>query len=83
MHRGSDGQIAIEMVLLLAFFLFIAITISSLLRNQQILQKVIQAPWAALSGMIEHGMWQPPTPQAMALHPNSINRQRSLRGDTP
>jgi hypothetical protein len=80
MGPGESGQVIVETVLLLALVGIIAYSASEFFRSSQPLQKVIQAPWANLAGMIENGMWSPVDANSKNLHPNSYIRHWSLAG---
>lgn len=51
------GQVTVEFVLLLTFFVIIATVISNNIRAGNWAEKLVKTPWSYLSGMIESGAW--------------------------
>jgi hypothetical protein len=76
--KNQRGQLAVEMVLLLALTVAIFMAVSSIFRQKEILAMFVAKPWSNIASMIQNGVWQPGQ-----LHPNSSERFASVRGDPP
>lgn len=74
----QSGQALIEYILLLAVMLMAWNLVRSGLEEMQLVRRVTQGPWAAMSGMIESGVLVPPD-QARATHPSHIDRGVSVQ----
>ncbi|MEK6555252.1 MAG: hypothetical protein AABZ31_08430 [Bdellovibrionota bacterium] len=74
--KSQRGQIAVEMVLLIALSIGIFIGISSIFREKQYFASILSKPWTAISAMIQDGVWIPGE-----LHPNHRNRWVSVDGE--
>ena len=81
--KNKKGQAAVEMVLILSIFLFIAIFISTVLEDAEVGKKIINRPWKVISGMIESGTWEVNnTNDQHPLHPVTFeNRRLSVEGE--
>jgi hypothetical protein len=74
-HRG---QILIESVLMMVVLLGLLFTGTRMLRDNEVIAKLISGPWILIAGMVENGQWKP-VAQARANHPNSIGRHYSQK----
>ena len=80
--KNKKGQAAVEMVLILSIFLFIAMFISTRLEEAEVGKKIINRPWNVISGMIESGTWQANQGNDVhPLHPIKRNRRLSVEGE--
>lgn len=80
-RRSSEsGQMTIEMVLMVTILFGLIVTITGLIKQQQILAAVVEGPWASMQGMIEDGVWQP-AGSSKAGHPSLRRRHRSYEGE--
>ncbi|MEM7647490.1 MAG: hypothetical protein AAF203_11310 [Pseudomonadota bacterium] len=80
--RSEAGQITIEAVLVLTILVSTIFAGTNLMRDQQILSRMVQGPWSYMAGMIENGFWAPPQ-AGRSKHPNHITRHGSPQGDAP
>lgn len=78
--KRNSGQITIEAVLIFALIGIVFILASQYFRGAGLVQAAVAGPWAHLQGMIEAGVWAPPS-QARPLHPNNPVRQKTVAGD--
>ena len=67
-HSNKKGQLAVEMVLLLALVVGIFVAVSATFRSEQLVARTIATPWTHLAGMIQNGVWGP-REDGMTLHP--------------
>lgn len=74
--KSQNGQMAVEMVLLLALLVAMFITVASIFREKEILAMFVARPWANIASMIQNGVWRPGQ-----LHPARFERVTSVRGD--
>lgn len=70
---NNKGQFVIEAVLIMTVTLGFFMWGSKKLRDDKFLANLIGGPWEKVSGMIEAGVWEPPS-KARNLHPNQIDR---------
>lgn len=75
---NHKGQFVIEAVLLMTVTMAIVMWSSKKLREDRFIANLIGGPWEKVSGMIEAGVWEPPS-KARSLHPNQ--KQRSITFD--
>lgn len=78
---NQKGQMATEMILMLAIFIVSMYFVSQQFVQRGFLKTLVQGPWEQLSGMIECGMWDSPE-SARPYHPNNHDRHASLLGDS-
>ena len=78
--RNRSGQIAIEMVLVLALLVGFSVFVGNELRNQNFIANLVSKPWVSLAGMIQNGVWGP-SQDTMIQHPNNFSRVTSPEGD--
>ncbi len=74
--KNNKGQTVVEAVLLIAVFVLVATTVSRQFRDNQLLARVISGPWDSLSGMIQNGVWSPPS-ESDVSHPGHLERRLS------
>jgi len=79
-RNGNSGQATIEAILIATVLLGSGLAISNQLRQRQVLSRLVEQPWAYISGMIENGVWDLPDRGAIN-HPNHFSRHASPRGD--
>lgn len=76
--KNQKGQGAVEAVLLMAIIATGTLIFSSIMEEQQFVQKLVAKPWETLSGMIECGTWKG---CGSGMHPNSLDRAISYKPD--
>lgn len=74
--RNEKGQMIIEMVLMMTVLLGAATFISSQFRETNFIAQLVSGPWKNLAGMIQNGVWAPPS-EGMTKHPTYSNRLNS------
>lgn len=67
-------ELILMMVLVIGLTLFIAQTF----RQNQLIAQLVNGPWLALSGMIENGVWEPPS-RSYNKHPNQHARHLTVK----
>ena len=82
MRNRQSGQITVEAVLILTLLFSTVFAGTRLIRDQQLLSRLVQGPWLYLAGMIENGYWAP-AEMGRAKHPNHASRHGSPEGDRP
>ena len=80
--KNSSGQMVVESVLIIALLLGFATVIAREFKDDEVISKLVQGPWLALSGMIQNGVWVEPK-KSMLLHPNHMHRHISREGSDP
>lgn len=75
--RGQGGQIIVEAILLMTLSIGILFFVTRTIREQGVMQNLVQGPTEKLSGMMESGVWAPPE-EAKKNHPNMVKRSLSL-----
>lgn len=78
--RNERGQITIEIVLMLAFTLGIALLVSKTFRSEEYLANLVSGPWRSVAGLVQNGVWGTPE-ETMNQHPNQSARVNSVRGE--
>jgi hypothetical protein len=78
--RSERGQMVVEMILIMIVLLGIAALTTQTLKSSGFLNKMINAPWNQLAGMLQNGVWGPPS-KTNKLHPNGYFRHISLEGE--
>ena len=76
--RSQKGQVLIEAVLLLTLIVGLWSVFSKVAKQTKWFEKMVNGPWATMSGMIESGVWAQDK-KAQAMHPNHFTRVVSLR----
>ncbi len=77
--RGSQqGQFVIEGVLLMVVMLSLFVASTNALREGKYLSSLIERPWGEVQGMLECGVWGPPSKACKSL-PGQLGRQVSLK----
>ena len=77
---NQKGQMTMEAILIITV-LFGVVTLSvNLIRQQNVLARVVEQPWGLLGGMIENGVWTA-RQQGQVQHPNHLSRHASPEGD--
>ncbi len=57
--KNKQGQFALEAVLLMTVMLSAVLLGLKVLRENDVLSNLVEAPWARTAGMIETGVWGP------------------------
>ena len=78
--RDRTGQMAVEMVLIIALVVGFSVFVGNEFRNRSFIAGLVSAPWKSLAGMIQNGVWGP-SQDTMSQHPNSFSRVTSPEGD--
>lgn len=78
MVNNQRGQMATEMILLLALIVAIFVSVSAIFRDQQYLAMFVSRPWSNIAAMIQNGVWDP-----SKQHPAHYDRWVSVKGDPP
>ncbi len=78
--RNSSGQMLVETILIMALLLAVFLLLVGQFRSNELAARLVTSPWVHLSGLIQNGVWGPPS-QSMLVHPENVSRQRSERGD--
>ena len=73
-RKGQEGQLLIEGLLLLCVMVFITISLSRLLKDNDLIPGLITKPWARVAGMAETGTWSEPDDGNRKKHPNNYGR---------
>jgi hypothetical protein len=77
--NSTKGQVIIESILLLVIMMGLWGYLSKTFKEGAYMKKLMQdGPWPRLSGMIESGVWEPPS-KAKSLHPNNLARGASKK----
>ncbi|MDG0814825.1 TadE/TadG family type IV pilus assembly protein [Bdellovibrio svalbardensis] len=76
--QNQRGQFVIEAVLLMVVMLGVFIASMNTLREGKYLANLIERPWAEVQGMLECGVWGPPSKACKTL-PGQLGRQVSLK----
>lgn len=76
------GQMTIEAILILTLLLSTVFAGTRIIRDQQVLSRMVSGPWSYMAGMIENGFWAP-AQAGKGKHPNHITRHGSPQGDVP
>ena len=74
--KSNKGQTVVEAVLLLALFVILATVVSRQFNENQLVAQLVSGPWDRLNGMIQNGVWAPPS-ESDAVHPNHLKRRLS------
>lgn len=82
MRNHQSGQITVEAVLIVTLLFSTVFAGTRLIRDQQLLSRLVQGPWQHLAGMIENGYWGS-AEIGRAKHPNHASRHGSPEGDRP
>ena len=78
--RNRSGQMAVEMVLIIALTVGFAVVIGNEFQSRGFIAQLISRPWKSLAGMIQNGVWGP-SQETMAMHPNSFRRVTTPEGE--
>lgn len=78
--HNESGQMILEYILLTVVAIGLSVLISSSLKKNEILGKLIASPWISLAGMIQNGSWGDPKSTIMN-HPNHHANSASLVGE--
>ncbi len=70
----------IEMILLLASLLGIALFVSKQAQEKKFMASLVSGPWKPLQGMMEDGVWVDPK-ESKNFHPTKKSRHGSYIGD--
>lgn len=76
--NNDRGQFAIETVLIALITVGAFISATNTIREEKLLAKLIESPWASVNGMIECGEWGPKK-SACANHPGQRKRVLSYQ----
>ena len=80
--KEQSGQMIVESVLIMTMLVGFAYLITSSLRGNEVVSRLVSGPWTNLAGIIQNGAWAPPQ-ASMARHPSDFNNKISLKGDPP
>ena len=75
---NQRGQFVIESVLLMVVMMGLFVTSMNTLREGKYLSNMVERPWAEVQGMLECGVWGPPSKACKSL-PGQLGRQVSLK----
>lgn len=76
----QNGQVTIEAVLLMVFFVALFGFLSKSLEEFGFLNQMIYRPWLQVSGLIENGVWGLPD-ETTKYHPTHHSRKVTVIGD--
>lgn len=74
--RQRSGQMAVEMILMLALFLGASYFVRDAFQSNGIIAQIVSRPWLSIAGMLQNGVWAPPE-ESNSQHPNNFSRVRS------
>ena len=77
--KNSSGQASIEMVLMVATVVFVVVTASQLIKQNEIFAQLVSGPWKSFAGLIQNGVLGSPE-KTMDMHPNQFSRLASIKG---
>ncbi len=77
--KNERGQMILEYILLTVVAIGLSVLVSSSLKKNEILGKLISSPWTNLAGMIQNGSWGSPK-STIPNHPNHHSNSASLVG---
>lgn len=77
--NNQGGQMIVEYILLTVVAIGLSVLISSSLKENEFLGKLISSPWTSLAGMIQNGSWGDPK-STIPNHPNHHQNSASLVG---
>lgn len=75
----EDGQMTIEMMLIIICLLTIGLTLSRKAQSAGWMKSFVSGPWKPVQAMIENGVWT--TADAKTLHPHHRDRHGSYEAD--
>lgn len=78
--NNQRGQASIEMVLMVALVVMVALAVSKGLRDNEFFANLVSGPWTSVAGLIQNGVWGSPE-ATMAKHPNQFLRVSTVEGD--
>jgi hypothetical protein len=70
----QKGQFMIEAILLIVVMLSVMTVLIRGMKETQLANKMVNEPWAKISGLAEFGVWTDATDQNRKKHPNSYAR---------
>jgi len=73
------GQASVEMVLMVALLVGVAVFVGKEFRSNEIFAKMVSGPWQSFSGLIQNGVIGNPK-DTMSKHPNQYDRLATVRG---
>ena len=79
-NASERGQMTIEIMLLMAVFLMVGLSVQQTAIQKGWVKGMIEGPWTRIQGMIEDGVWMN-AGASKAYHPSLISRKGSLKGD--
>jgi hypothetical protein len=79
---NRKGQAAVESILILILFFAVTTLIAAGFKQNELFTQMVSAPWQNLSGMLQNGVWAPPS-QGVSAHPSQHSRHISTRGENP
>lgn len=77
---SQSGQAVTEAVLILVLLFGFTFAVASYFRNEEVLRRLIQGPFAYMAGMLQNGVWAPPDKGAES-HPSGHFRHVVIQGD--
>ncbi len=78
--KNQRGQASIEMVLMVALAVMVAMAVSKGLRDNEFFATLVSGPWTSITGLVQNGTWGSPE-DTMAKHPNQFVRVSTVEGD--
>lgn len=75
----ENGQMTIEMMLIIICLLGIGLTLSQRAQSEGWMKALVSGPWKPLQAMIENGVWT--TADSNSLHPHHRSRHGSYEAD--
>ena len=78
---NQAGQMTMEMMLLMAVFLMVALAVHKQAISNAWVQELVEGPWAHLQGMIEDGVWIKVGEASKTWHPSLLSRKGTVNGD--
>ena len=78
--KNSNGQMTIEMILLIVIFFGLTMFVSKYMRDKQLVAAVAKGPWEYVRGMTEYGVWRPYDRGTSSIyHPSGQDRKASIK----
>jgi hypothetical protein len=77
---SQDGQMTLEMLLIIVALLGVAMTISKTAQSEKWMESLISGPWKPLQAMIEDGTWI--VENSKGYNPGMTARHGTFKGDS-
>ncbi|MBL7669131.1 MAG: hypothetical protein JNM39_01480 [Bdellovibrionaceae bacterium] len=78
LRSNNHGQMVVESVLILTLCIGFLMAASNVFKRGDVINKLINGPWARTAVMIETGTWSGSLAEGRAKHPNTGARSRIL-----